>query len=62
MSNVIWMQSKNDWFVMNMVKKHIENLKKLKQDAEVTEAIRRNESALRSFFEDIKERSSPVAA
>jgi len=60
--NVIWMQSKSDWFVMNMVKQHIRNLKQLPQDADVIEAVQRNEAALRSFFEDIKERSHSLAA
>ena len=62
MSNIIWMRSKTDWFVMNMVKKHILDLKKSKQDEDTIAAIDRNEMALRSFFQDIKERSSPLAA
>lgn len=62
MNNIIWMKSKGDWFVMNMVKQHINNLKKLPQDAEVNEAVLRNEAALRSFFDDIRERSTPLAA
>lgn len=61
-SNIIWMKSRSDWFVMNMVKQHIINLKKLPQDADTIEAISRNEAALRSFFEDIKERSAQLAA
>lgn len=62
MSNVIWMRSKSDWFVMNMVKEYIKQLKKLPADADNIEAINRNEMALRSFFQDIKERSIPMAA
>lgn len=62
MNNVIWMQSHGDWFVMNIIKQHIAALKKLPQDADTIEAISRNEAALRSFFEDIKERSKPLAA
>lgn len=56
--NVIWMQSKSDWFVMNMVKKHIQNLKSLPANDDNIEAIARNEAALRSFHEDIRNRSA----
>lgn len=56
------MESRTDWFVMNMVKQHIKNLKNSKADEETVEAIQRNEAALRSFFEDIKGRSTPLAA
>lgn len=62
MNNVIWMKSKSDWFVMNMVKEYIKQLKKMPADADNIEAINRNEMALRSFFQDIKERSIPMAA
>lgn len=67
MSNIIHMESKNDWFVMNMVKQYINTLKNSPQDADTIEAIQRNEIALRSFFDDIKsrsneERSSQIAA
>lgn len=55
---VIYMQSKSDWFVMNMVKKHIQNLKRLPANDENIEAIARNEAALRSFHKDIQERSA----
>ena len=61
MNNVIYMQSRTDWFVMNMVKQHIKDLKKLPLTAEVIEAVQRNEAALRSFFEDIKGRSVKAA-
>jgi len=61
MNNIIWMRSKSDWFVMNMVKEYIKQLKKLPADADNIEAINRNEMALRSFFKDIKERSIPLA-
>lgn len=61
MNNIIWMKSKSDWFVMNMVKEYIKQLKKLPADADNIEAINRNEMALRSFFDDIKERSTPLA-
>ena len=62
MDNVIWMQTQSDWFVMNMVKQHIKQLKKLPMDFDNVEAIQRNEAALRSFFDDIKGRSIPIAA
>lgn len=62
MSNIIWMKTKSDWFVMNMVKQHIKNLKNSPADAETQAAIERNEAALRSFHEDIKKRSTPLAA
>lgn len=62
MNNIIYMKSQSDWFVMNMVKQHIAALKKLPQDADTIEAISRNEAALRSFFDDIKGRSTPLAA
>jgi hypothetical protein len=61
-NNIIYMKSRSDWFVMNMVKQHIAALKKLPQDADTIEAISRNEAALRSFFDDIKERSAQLAA
>jgi len=61
-NNIIWMKTKSDWFVMNMVKQHIKNLKNSKQDDETIAAIARNEAALRSFHEDIKKRSTPLAA
>lgn len=60
--NIIWMQSKSDWFVMNMVKQYLRDLKKLPADNENIEAINRNEMALRSFMKDIHERSTPLAA
>jgi hypothetical protein len=59
--NIIWMQTKSDWFVMNMVKQYIKDLKRMPADADNIEAINRNEMALRSFFQDIKERSTPEA-
>lgn len=61
MSNVIWMRTKSDWFVMNMVKQFLKELKKMPVNEENIEAINRNEMALRSFFKDIKERSIPLA-
>ncbi len=62
MNNIIWKRSKSDWFVMNMVKEYIKQLKKMPADADNIEAINRNEMALRSFFDDIKGRSTPLAA
>jgi len=62
MSNVIHMESRGDWFVMNMVKQHIRNLKNSPRDEDTIEAISRNETALRSFFDDIKGRSTQLAA
>jgi len=61
MNNIIHMESKNDWFVMNMVKQHIRNLKNSPQNEDTIEAVERNEIALRSFFEDIKGRSQLAA-
>lgn len=60
-SNVVFMQSRTDWFVMNMVKQHIKDLKKLPMTEEVLAAIQRNEAALRSFFEDIRSRGRSAA-
>ncbi len=57
MNNVIDMQDKNDWYVMNMVKEHIKKLKTTNKQGQYNEDIQRNEAALRSFFNDIKERS-----
>lgn len=62
MNNIIWMQTRSDWFVMNLVKQHIKDLRNSPQDADTVEAIQRNEGALRSFFEDIRGRSQPLAA
>lgn len=68
MSNIIRMESKSDWVVMNAVKQHLKFLRTLPADEENIAAIARNEAALRSFFEDIKtrnvdeERSLPLAA
>jgi hypothetical protein len=56
--NIIYMKSQSDWFVMNMVKKHINQLKKLPANNDNVEAILRNEAALRSFHEDIRNRSA----
>jgi hypothetical protein len=61
MSNVIWMRTKSDWFVMNMVKQYLKDLRRMPANEENIEAINRNEMALRSFFKDIKERSIPLA-
>jgi hypothetical protein len=61
MNNIIWMRSKSDWFVMNMVKQYLKDLRQLPADADNIEAINRNEMALRSFFKDIAERSTPLA-
>lgn len=58
--NIIWMKSKSDWFVMNMVKQYLKDLKKLPANEENIEAINRNEMVLRSFMKDIKERSSDL--
>lgn len=57
MNNIIDMQDKNDWFVMSMVKQHIQKLKETNLQGQNNDQIIRNESALRSFFNDIKERS-----
>lgn len=62
MDNIIWMQSKSDWFVMNILKQHINKLKTLPPTADNIEAVERNEAALRSFFDDIKGRSPKLAA
>lgn len=62
MSNIIYMKSKSDWFVMNMVKQYINQLKTLPANDDNVEAIARNEAALRSFHNDIKERSQKYAA
>lgn len=62
MTNIIWMKSKTDWFVMNMIRQYIKELKSGPQDADTIEAINRNEVALRSFHDDIKARSTPLAA
>lgn len=58
MNNIIDMQDKNDWYVMNLVKEHIQKLKQDNSQGQNNDAIVRNESALRSFFNDIKERSA----
>lgn len=55
--NIIDMQDKNDWYVINMVKEHIRKLKQDNSQGQNNDAIQRNEAALRSFFNDIKERS-----
>ena len=55
------MRSQSDWFVMNMVKAYIRELKQLPANDENIAAINRNEAALRSFFEDIKERPLKAA-
>lgn len=57
-NNVIMMKSQSDWFVMNMVKQYIKELKQLPATEENIAAIARNEAALRSFFEEIKVRST----
>lgn len=62
MNNVIQMRSRTDWFVMNMIKAYIRELKASPVTPETIEAINRNEIALRSFHEDIKKRSLPTAA
>lgn len=62
MNNIIWMKTQSDWFVMNMVKAYIKELKTLPANEDNIEAINRNEMALRSFFDDIKGRSIPLAA
>lgn len=69
MNNIIDMQDKNDWFVMSLVKDHIQKLKESNLQGQNNEDIQRNEAALRSFFSDIKERSAvygegsqPIAA
>lgn len=61
MNNIIEMRDPSDWMVMNMIKKHIELLKQDNKQGQNNEDIVRNETALRSFFVDIKERSAAVA-
>ena len=61
MNKVINLRSQSDWFVMNMVKAYIRELKQLPANDENIAAINRNEAALRSFFEDIKERPLKAA-
>jgi hypothetical protein len=61
MTNIIDMTDQSDWVVMNMVKAHIKNLKASNLKGENNDDIIRNENALRSFFEDIKERSATAA-
>lgn len=56
-NNIIDMQDKNDWYVMSLVKEHIRKLKTTNKQGQNNEDIQRNEAALRSFFNDIKERS-----
>ena len=61
MSNIIDMKDPSDWVVMNMVKNHIRTLKADNKQGQHNEDIVRNEAALRSFHNDIKERSAAVA-
>lgn len=58
---IIEMRDPSDWVVMNMVKKHIMNLKKENLQGQNNDDIVRNEAALRSFHDDIKQRSAAVA-
>ena len=58
MNKIIMMQSQNDWFVMNAVKEYIRQLKASNDNGVNNTNIARNEAALRSFFNDIKERSA----
>jgi hypothetical protein len=60
-NNVIYMKDPSDWIVMNMVKNHIKVLKQENKQGQYDNDIARNEAALRSFHEDIKERSAAVA-
>lgn len=62
MNNVIDMQDQADWFVMTLVKEHIKKLKSANDNGVNNEDIVRNEAALRSFFNDVKERSAKLAA
>ncbi len=57
-NNIIDMQDKTDWYVMSLVKEHIRKLKADNKQGQNNEDIQRNEAALRSFFNDIKERSA----
>lgn len=61
MNKVIEMRSQSDWFVMNAVKEYIQQLKASNDNGVNDENIARNEAALRSFFNDIKERSAKAA-
>lgn len=54
---IIKMQSQTDWVVMNMVKAHIAKLVEGNHNGEYDDDIRRNKAALRSFFDDVWERS-----
>lgn len=56
-NNIIDMQDKIDWYVMSLVKEHIQKLKSDNKQGQNNEAIQSNEAALRSFFTDIRERS-----
>lgn len=56
-NNIIDMQDKTDWYVMTLVKEHIKKLKASNLQGQNNDAIVRNEAALRSFFNDIHERS-----
>lgn len=60
-SNIINMRDPSDWVVMNMVKNHIKELKKSNLQGQNDDSIIRNEAALRSFHDDIKNRSAAVA-
>jgi len=60
MNNIINVRDPSDWLVMGMIKKHIHLLKQDKL-ADNSDDIARNEAALRSFHEDIKNRSVAVA-
>lgn len=62
MGNVIDMRDQSDWFVMTLIKEHIKNLKTDNKQGQFNDDISRNELALRSFLNDIKERSYPIAA
>lgn len=62
MSNIINMQDRSDWVVMNMVKAHIQTLKNENKQGQYNEDIVRNETALRSFFQDIKDRNKEGSA
>lgn len=61
MNNIIYMKDQGDWFIMTLVKEHIKKLKEENKQGQYNEDIVRNETALRSFFNDIKERSAAVA-
>lgn len=62
MNNIIDMRHRTDWYVMGLIKEHIKDLKKDNSQGQNASDIERNELALRSFLNEIKDRSYPMAA